>query len=80
MKSIFVLFSAIVFVSALSARTVTDLSGSGWTLDGEAVVVPHTWNSKDGADGLGPVSGNSASAKSYLRRRGTYRRSLNVAQ
>jgi beta-galactosidase len=80
MKSIFVLFSAVVFVSALSARTVTDLSGSGWTLDGEAVVVPHTWNAKDGADGLGPVSGNSASAKSYLRRRGTYRRSLNVAQ
>lgn len=57
-------------------RVVTDLSGAGWTLDGEAVSVPHTWNAKDGADGIGPRFEDSASALSYVRQRGRYRREL----
>ena len=57
-----------------SGRQVTRLDGAGWTLDGAAVTVPHTWNVVDGADGKGPVWGDSASARSYLRRRGVYRR------
>ena len=71
------LFAAPVTLDAeTSGRTVVDLSGCGWTLDGEQVSVPHTWNTTDGADGTGPECGNSVAASSYARRRGTYRRSL----
>ena len=62
--------------AAALGRKVIDLSGGGWTLDGEQVSVPHTWNTTDGADGTGPECGNSVAASSYARRRGTYRRSL----
>ena len=57
-------------------RLVTRLDGADWTLDGAAVSVPHTWNAIDGADGKGPVSGDSASARSYVRRRGVYAHAL----
>lgn len=59
-----------------SGRVTTDLSGPGWTLDGSPVSVPHTWNDTDGADGRGPDNEDSASAVSYARRHGTYRRDL----
>ena len=70
------LVAIIAFECPADGRIATNLSGGGWTLDGEAVSVPHTWNAKDGADGMGPRCGNSASALSYVRRRGTYRRML----
>ena len=62
-------------------RVVTDLSGSGWTCDGESVSIPHTWNAEDAADGPGdtqePRRGDSAASRtSYLRTRKTYRRKL----
>ena len=65
-----------LFAGGMSGRQVTRLDGADWTLDGTAVVVPHTWNAVDGADGKGPAWGDSASARSYLRRRGVYRHAL----
>lgn len=71
------LVSAGVFAGMPLGRIVTDLSGSGWTFDGEAVSVPHTWNAKDGADGEGvPTSDESVSVATYARRCGIYRRAL----
>ena len=64
---------------AVRGRKVTDLSGRGWTLDGARVEIPHTWNAQDGADGVGRPNGDSASARSYARRRGVYRRALSVS-
>ena len=64
---------------AVRGRKVTDLSGRGWTLDGARVEIPHTWNAQDGADGVGRPNGDSASARSYARRRGVYRRALPVS-
>ena len=56
------------------------LSGSDWTCDGVPVVVPHTWNAIDGADGLDvpekQPGHNSVSSKSYWRGAKTYRREL----
>ena len=63
-------------VCQAASRQVTRLDGADWTLDGAAVTVPHTWNAVDGADGKGPAWSNSASARSYLRRRGVYRHAL----
>ena len=61
-------------------RIETDLSGPGWTADGEPVSVPHTWNVLDGADGEGrgdPKRPNdSAGAGSYVRKRVVYRHAL----
>ena len=57
-------------------RTVTSLSGPGWTCDGEEVRIPHIWNAVDGADGIGPKCEDSASAQSYLRKASRYRRNL----
>lgn len=45
------------------ARTVSPLTGEGWTLDGAPVRVPHTWC-------VGQPEGG------YLRRTGVYRRAL----
>jgi len=63
-----------------AARTVTDLSGDGWTADGVPVAVPHTWNAIDGADGIGAVNperlNDSAGLGSYARKRVVYRRAL----
>ena len=59
-------------------REVISLSGSGWTLDGEPVSVPHTWNAIDGADGgeNPPGTFTSCRAVSYVRKAATYSRSL----
>lgn len=65
-----------------SARRVTSLDGAGWSCDGEAVSVPHTWNTADGADGARSAglaksaATDSASASTYLRKRAKYRRAL----
>ena len=62
-------------------RTATMLCGEGWTCDGEAVSIPHTWNVEDACDGPNgtrmPRNGDSAaSTNSYLRKRAVYRRIL----
>ena len=53
---------------SMSARTVTSLSGDGWTADGEPVSVPHTWNAVDGADGLGEARGASSRGRASSQR------------
>lgn len=65
-------------LAASAGRTVTPLSGPGWTLDGEPVSVPHTWNAVDGADGgeNPPGTFTSCRAVSYLRKTATYSRPL----
>ena len=65
---------------ATLARTVTTLDG-GWTADGVAVDVPHTWNAVDAADGEGRAPdwakvGYSSGATSYVRKAVLYRRTL----
>lgn len=74
MKKILVMMIAVIATSIAVAggRVVTDLSGEGWTLDGEAVTVPHTWNAVDGTDGIGARRHrvSSVAAQSYVRRRG----------
>ena len=69
-------------IAVAGGRVVTDLSGEGWTLDGEAVTVPHTWNAIDGTDGIGERRhhANSVAAQSYSHRRGVYRRNLPAAK
>ena len=61
-----------------SGRTVVSLSGGGWTLDGEPVSVPHTWNAIDGADGGENPKGTFTSCRgvSYVRKAATYSRKL----
>lgn len=74
---------------AMAGRTVTSLSGPGWTCDGEPVAVPHTWNAADGADGVtqglasSAVSGAawdgygmSITPDTYVRKRARYTRAL----
>ena len=64
---------------ARSGRTVTRLSGAGWTFDGRPVTVPHTWNAVDAADGVNTMKknpGTSVGSPSYCRGAHTYRRSL----
>ena len=78
----FLLVSACAFV--LSGRTLTELSGEGWTCDGEVVAVPHTWNAIDACDGpgksrtdwTGHKGGDSVGGTGYLKKRAVYRRSL----
>ena len=62
----------------MEKRTITDLSGEGWTFDGEPVSVPHTWNAVDGANGPGmePRADNSAESIGYSRGAHVYSRSL----
>ena len=80
----FILCSALSCVTwCLAGTRVVDLGGAGWTCDGEAVSVPHTWNAADACDGPGetrePRNGDSAaSTTSYLRKAATYRRTLPV--
>ena len=64
---------------AASARTVTCLSGDGWTFDGRPVAVPHTWNALDAADGKNTMTyspGTSVGSSSYVRGAHTYERDL----
>jgi len=69
-------FGAGMICLASVARETIPLSGAGWTCDGAAVTVPHTWNAIDGSDGLGPKNEGSAGAVSYLRKAATYVRAL----
>lgn len=70
--------AAVAALSQASGRTVVSLSGGGWTLDGEPVSVPHTWNAVDGADGGENPKGTftSCRAVSYVRKAATYSRGL----
>ena len=69
-----------IFLTTVGEAAEIPLNGSGWTCDGEAVSVPHTWNAQDGADGLDVPKGqsghNSATSLSYVRTVKTYRRAL----
>ena len=79
-RLLFALLSVAVSTAFAGRRTV-DLSGPGWTCDGEPIAVPHTWNAVDACDGPGetrmPRNGDSAaSTNSYLRTSKTYARLL----
>ena len=74
------LTAALTAAASAQARTVTSLS-DGWTADGAAVAVPHTWNAVDAADGEGRAPdwarvGYSSGATSYVRKAVLYRRCL----
>ena len=80
MKGI-VVAAALVTAVSVSAREIVPLSGDGWTADGVAVTVPHTWNAEDGADGdpLGrPVvfGGDSIEVDTYAKKAVRYSRAL----
>ncbi len=80
-KLLFALCCAVLAAPSASARTVVSLCGDGWTCDGEAVSVPHTWNASDGADGSPageppPEHGMSISPDSYVRKAARYVRAL----
>ena len=66
--------------ASVSARTVVDLSGEGWTFDGKPVAIPHTWNADDGSDGVGRMHewglGDSVGSPSYSRGPHVYLRAL----
>ena len=79
----FSISTVLMFLAGVSmaGRTVTSLSGSGWTCDGEAVSVPHTWNAVDGADGSPtgeppPKYGMSIEPDTYVRKAAVYTRAL----
>ena len=73
---------------SVSARTVTSLSGTGWTCDGLPVSVPHTWNVTDACDGPGDAivdwsgvkGGDSVGGNGYLKKRAVYRRKFPAAR
>lgn len=74
----FLAFATSVVVAA--PRQTMSLNGAGWTADGEPVVVPHTWNAIDGADGHNGLklrtNWDSINTPTYARRKVTYRRLL----
>ena len=79
-SSLVVVAVASLSASLVAGRTVTPLDG-GWTCDGAPVVVPHTWNAVDAADGEGRAEdwskiGYSSGATSYVRKVVSYRRAL----
>lgn len=76
MKAYVLALAAAVTLAASGARESVDLSGAGWTANGDPVTIPHTWNAIDGADGGDPEWGDSASSLSYARRTVVYRRGL----
>lgn len=60
-------------------RTETCLSGAGWTLDGEPVTVPHSWNVKDAATGprgKPRSSGRSVEDPLFEQKKAVYARPL----
>jgi len=77
-KSVFSLCASALVFAAFADRKATALSGTGWTLDGEPVSVPHTWNAVDGCDGgvNPPGTFTSCRASSYIRKAATYARAL----
>jgi len=76
--AVFVALAALV-LAARAERTVTTLD-TGWTADGAAVALPHTWNAVDASDGVRSEDDwnirNSTCALSYARKCVTYRRAL----
>lgn len=89
MKVVYSILLVLFAWVAMAGRTVTSLSGPGWTCDGESVSVPHTWNAADGADGVtqGLASnlvsgaawdayGMSITPDTYVRKRAHYTRAL----
>ncbi|MDD3544248.1 MAG: glycoside hydrolase family 2 TIM barrel-domain containing protein [Kiritimatiellae bacterium] len=77
-RNVFSLCAILLALAAFADRKVTSLSGDGWTLDGEPVSVPHTWNAVDGCDGgvNPPGTFTSCRASSYVRKAATYARAL----
>ena len=88
LRAAVVLVAAGLGFCAHAARRTVPLSGCGWTCDGAAVSVPHSWNGVDGADGE-PLPGvepvclpptatarTSASANTYVRKSAVYARAL----
>lgn len=68
---------SLVSLTVLAERRETCLCD--WMCDGEKVVVPHTWNAKDGSDGSSNVfqdTDNSVAGRAYLRCSKTYRTEL----
>ena len=51
--TIFAIVLALCSVATMSASAgrVDTILSDGWTADGVAVTLPHTWNATDGADG-----------------------------
>lgn len=82
MRKDLVLLAAVMMAGeAFAGRSVESLCGPGWTCDGEAISVPHTWNAADAADGspVGappPARGMSISPDSYVRKAAVYVRAL----
>ena len=78
----FVLLSTLALSAAAFAGRI-ERQLVDWTVDGEKVTVPHTWNVKDGADGPGKMSShveddwlwghNSVKGVGYARKSVTYR-------
>lgn len=74
--------AALAFTAVLTDAAADSLclSGPGWTADGLPVVVPHTWNAKDGMDGPGLKprvrTGTAADAETYERKAVKYERAL----
>ena len=81
MKKCLVLAVFLVAAAAFAGRTERQIVD--WTVDGETVTVPHTWNVKDGSDGPGKMSShveddwlwghNSVKGVGYARKIVTYR-------
>lgn len=64
---------------AYPGRRTTCLSGAGWTLDGEPVTVPHSWNLADAAKGPNgkPLSSGFSVEKTFFAQKvATYARQL----
>lgn len=85
--SLFILALAVSCASLPSAlsRTSHDLGGP-WKFSFEGdpapsdVIVPHTWNARDGADGSdGAASALSVQGNSYKRGKGTYTREMELS-
>ncbi len=80
MKMLGLAAAALLALTAVAERSVTDLSGAGWTADGAAVTVPHCWNAVDGQDGPNGQPSvryeTSADAESYARKIVRYARDL----
>ena len=84
MRSVFSIGTLALALSASAARVETPLKE--WTVDGQPVTIPHTWNAVDGCDGPGKASSHSlddwlwdhdsVGGWGYARKCVTYRRKL----
>ena len=81
MKMVGLVMAALVALGASAQRADTVLS-DGWTANGVAVTLPHTWNAVDAADGPAaeePDRSGSVQGAGYLRQAVTYRHALPAA-